>query len=135
MAFAFWGTNYGSNFTLSNSAISACSAATLLSIAARRAFLPATTVFSNCSFCCWIDSTDSPRPRSCGVESFAPDFYLLESSRYAIVVTSGLTGGGQAYRGNPAFTQTVNRHKQGIAPFGIYEGTLFDAMNAVIDGL
>jgi hypothetical protein len=65
---------------------------------------------------------------------FAPDEYLQESSRYAIVVTSGLSGGGEAYRGNPAFMQLIDRHRRGVAPFGIYEGILFDALNAIVGG-
>lgn len=77
-----------------------------------------------------IDNTVPGAPRLI----FAPDEYLREASRYAVVVTSGLRGSGLAYQGNAAFAQFVSRHQRGVPPFGIYEGLMFDALDAVVAG-
>lgn len=63
---------------------------------------------------------------------FAPDEYLVEQSRYAIVVTTGLTGAGEPFQPNPAFRGVVNRHQRAVAPTGIYEAMLFDAIDLIV---
>ena len=71
-----------------------------------------------------IDTTVPGAPRLV----FAPDEYLAERSRYAIVVTRGLTGGGEPFGPNTLFQQFAQRYQRGVQPNGIYEALLFDAM-------
>lgn len=65
---------------------------------------------------------------------FVPDGYLKAQARYAIVVTTGLTGGGQPYQGNAAFKSFIDRYQRRVAPAGIYEATLTDAVDVLVSG-
>lgn len=65
---------------------------------------------------------------------FAPDEYLMEQSRYALVVTTGLTGAGQPFLPNSSFQQFVDRHRRGVPATGIYEALLYNAMDTIVGG-
>lgn len=66
---------------------------------------------------------------------FAPDEYLREQGRYAIVVTRGLTGAGEPYAQSAAFAQFVDRYQRRVGPLGKYEELLYEALDVVTGDL
>lgn len=75
-----------------------------------------------------IDDSTSGSPRLI----FGPNVYLRESSRYALVITSGLTAGGTAIKRADALTTLLHNYEIGQNPLTDYETKIHSALDDLL---
>ncbi len=64
---------------------------------------------------------------------FAPDEYLSEQSRYAIVISKRLTGAAIPFQSNATFQKLIDRYLRGSLSTGYYEDQLRDTLDVITD--
>ncbi|MBA4387170.1 MAG: hypothetical protein C0404_04255 [Verrucomicrobia bacterium] len=62
----------------------------------------------------------------------APDRCLRESSRYVLIVTTGLQAAGLPVRRPPALANLLGRYSEATAANSSYEAEVFDALDAIV---